>query len=102
MARDLTFGLTPFTEGGGYIEYVWDELSTNMQTAFRVALRSGHRDHLPLGQPRTMAALWRRGLVQDDSRRTLSARGREVIEWVESPDGREYRAHGRYLDKAGR
>lgn len=73
--------------GGGHAREAWDLLSQNMRTLFRVTLTTHGPDasRLVMGQPRTLAALSRRGLVEPRDRMRLTPDGRALLNWAANP-----------------
>lgn len=77
--RENVFGLTPLP-GGGYAEYVWDELSPKMREGLSFA--GDFPERWMFSNHSTLAALRRRGLLNQINRLTES--GKDLLEWMKN------------------
>ena len=77
--------------GGGNAHDTWASLSQSQRTAIEIAVHLHDRVLIPMFiQPRTLAALARRGLTRHDIRRRLTERGEALARWRHSPEGQEW------------
>jgi hypothetical protein len=88
--RENVFGLTPFPERGGYIEYVWDELSYAMRDILLQVKEVGEARLMWTKVP-TLNALIKRGLVASRFDGTvdnyyLTEDGNALMEWMKNKE----------------
>lgn len=82
--RENVFGLTPFPEHGGYIEYAWDGLSYAMRDILLQVKEVGEA-RLMWTKGQTLNAPIKRGLV-DGATHRLTEDGKALVEWMKDKE----------------